>query len=302
MSANIAMTKDGNYMMVSANKSPWHKLGVVLPDTFTSKQALEYSGLSFQVTKQRLVTEHGHLDSGKYATVRMDTQKILGIVSPKYEVVQNTECFEFLDGLVEEGGLTYETVGAIGNGECVWMLANLDSHIVLPGNDVIKKYLLLVTSHDGSKTLSVMPTPIRVVCQNTLHAALANSNHLVKLKHQCNIKYNLQMAREILQESFAYYNDVEQAASVLASDNLNQLQFEQYVSAIMNTKPGSNVMSRIYDLFARENKQTAWSAYNAIIEYIDHYRTPDVRLLGTMLDSPTLGLKTKAWDYWAVSV
>lgn len=82
-----------------------------------------------------------------------------------YLIVQNAEAFEFFDAIVGNGnGIQYETAGALGNGERIFITAKLPDYIrVGNGDDVVEKYIFLTTSHDGSGSITAAFTPIRIV-------------------------------------------------------------------------------------------------------------------------------------------
>ena len=49
-----------------------------------------------------------------YATLRTNTDEVLGVVGKDYEVVQNIDAFSFFDSIVSGEGIMYETAGALG--------------------------------------------------------------------------------------------------------------------------------------------------------------------------------------------
>ena len=91
----------------------WHGLGVVLDDTpRTLDDALAAAGLTWSVTKQPLHRTDGRTVDGFHATVREDTDDVLGVVSDDYVVVQNRDCFAFLANLLGSE-LVFETAGSL---------------------------------------------------------------------------------------------------------------------------------------------------------------------------------------------
>jgi len=149
---------------------PWHGLGTPVSQAMTAQEAIELGRLNWTVEPQPVFTRDGKVIDGSRAIVRLDTQFPLGIVKGKYQTVQNKDAFSMLDSLVE-GGLKYHTVGSLFDGKKIWLLAKLPGQIQVIGQDVVDKFLLLSTSHDGSQTLRISFTPIRVVCNNTLTTA-----------------------------------------------------------------------------------------------------------------------------------
>ncbi len=135
-----------------------------------------------------------------FANIRSDTNSVLGVVGKDYHIVQNRDAFEFFDAIVGGGdGILYETAGALGNGERIFITAKLPDYIrVGNGDDVTEKYIFLTTSHDGSGSITAAFTPIRIVCQNTLNASLRNMSNVVRIRHTSGVKERLQNAHKVM--------------------------------------------------------------------------------------------------------
>ena len=97
----------------------WNGLGTDISDCRTTAEALAKSGLDFTVHQTDVVTDELFPIPlrGFKANIKDDGTP-LGIVSTKYKVVQNTDAFGFLDGLVEEG-MKFERAGGLQNGRKV---------------------------------------------------------------------------------------------------------------------------------------------------------------------------------------
>jgi len=132
-------------------------MGVQLPNLATSAEVMEHAGLDYTVTKQLLYTlaDKKRLVEipDQFCTIRTDTTAVLGVVGSRYTVLQNTDAFRFFDALVGDGDAIYETAGALGRGERIWLLAKLPSYIRIGKNDIVNKYLLLTNAHDGSSVV-----------------------------------------------------------------------------------------------------------------------------------------------------
>ncbi len=135
-----------------------------------------------------------------FANVRSDNNTVLGVVGKDYHIVQNRDAFSFFDAIVGgEEGILYETAGALGNGERIFITAKLPGYIrVGNGDDVTEKYLFLTTSHDGSGSITAAFTPIRIVCRNTLNASLKNMTNVVRIKHTSGAKQRLEDAHKVI--------------------------------------------------------------------------------------------------------
>lgn len=131
-----------------------------------------------------------------FATIRTDTEQVLGVVGKDYEVLQNVDAFNFFDAVVGDAGIQYETAGALGKGERIFITAKLPGYILAGRDDSIEKYLFLTTSHDGFGSITAAFTPIRIVCANTLKAALRNHTASIKIRHTANARERLRQAHK----------------------------------------------------------------------------------------------------------
>ncbi|TKK66359.1 DUF945 domain-containing protein [Ilyomonas limi] len=205
MAHNIHFNEATNqHSFFSVQEKPWHGLGKIVKDYPTSKQALEFARLDFEVEKRGLFTVNKHNGNADlivpehFATVRTDTQAVLGVVGKQYEVVQNRDAFTFFDAIVQGEGILYETAGALGKGERIFITAKLPNYITVGREDLIEQYLFLTTSHDGTGSITAAFTPIRIVCNNTLNAALRNKSNSVKIRHTNNAKQKLEQAHQLM--------------------------------------------------------------------------------------------------------
>jgi len=183
----------------------WGGIGVHVDGAMTSKEAISLAKLDYEVKKFPLFAEvdmgeHGIATpelSNNYATGRADNGDIFGVVGNRYEIIQNNQAFEFFDDIVGDKVAMFETAGALGKGEKIFITAKLPQHITV-GKDDIENYLLLSSTHDGSGSIQVMFTPIRVVCNNTLNMALQSATNKVSIRHTKSVKDKLDNAATVL--------------------------------------------------------------------------------------------------------
>lgn len=234
--------KNNKASFFSVKEKAWHGLGTLVQEAPNSAEAIKLAQLDFKVNKQPLYTHNrftatieeaknsnliikspsgedvekslptykqGIIVPDKVCIVREDTGTPFGLVSSSYEIFQNNEAFDFFDSIVGEGAAVFETAGALNKGETIFITAKLPSHFKVGGKDVVDKYLLLTSSHDGNSSITVMFTPIRVVCNNTLTMALQGRDKL-RFKHTKNLKTRMKQAEEILGISNTLFDDVQQ--------------------------------------------------------------------------------------------
>lgn len=317
MPANLATT-NGRTAMMYVGEVPWHGLGTKLEEPATAEAAIAAAGLDYCVELRSLVTDDGLPVPKRKAVVRTDSNQVLGVVGASYQPIQNHQCFGFLDSVVADGQLRYHTAGALGKGEKVWMLAKLPDEIrIKDSEDVTEQYLLLSNSHDGSSSLRVFFTPIRVVCANTLGMAeRRGKGQGVSVMHKGDLAAKVGEAQEILGLAKRFYDDLEGRINQLAGIYPNRQQLNQYFESLYpdsdqgKTRRAENVRAELFRLFENgmgqdipETKLTAWAAFNAVTEYVDHHRSTrgksDNERASRRLNSAWFGsgarLKAEAW-------
>lgn len=301
MAHNLNRT-NGKYSFAARGQKAWHGLGQYVDEPMNAVQVLELSGLNFRVEQLNLlaqeivVNEAGHPTAMHYdvenrvANVRMDTKAILGIVSPQYQVLQNDEAFNFFDPIVERGEAIYETAGALGKGERIFLTAKMPDDITIKG-EKIEQYVLLTNGHDGCHALVAMLTPIRVVCNNTLTAALnGKASYKVIIYHQKNMKDKLAEAHKVLGMQSEYVKAIQPIYERMANTKISEKVLKELLSKVfapqveliadkqqrkeVSTR-AQNLMDSVMDFAINHEtqktdttKKTVFGAFNAVSGYL----------------------------------
>jgi len=209
--------------MFYTGATPWHGLGEKLEDAPTISEAIEASGLDWEVGTKDLVTKDG-VDVPARATYRKSDGSILGVVGPRYVPLQNKDAFEWFQPFIDAGECSLHTGGSLSNGQKVWALAQLNrdpSEIV--AGDEVQKFILLSNSHDGTTAIRVGYTPIRVVCVNTLaFAHKHNDSQLLRIRHTRSAATNLDNVRDIMDNINMQFEATAEQFRFLASRDFNQ--------------------------------------------------------------------------------
>jgi len=289
--------------MFYVGETPWHKLGTCLKNPPSTEEALKLAGLDWTVHKDAMYLETGRrtissykLDTGYYATWRYnaDWEKVvLGCVSKRYEVVQNKEAFQPFDEVLLNHGYTYETAGALGNGERIWILAKAPNKRTV-GDDKINQYVLLYNSHDGSSGIVMRPTLIRVVCRNTLDISLDGKGITCTLKHTKNVRERLDELTQALEYADGNITAAIETMKYMQEYTTTLKDVTKYFESLFPTlkKRGQTIINPQTGLKSPDyatphyealkhnyyhgqgNKgKTMWDAYNAVTEYIDHNKS-----------------------------
>lgn len=217
--------------MFYVRETPWHGLGTRVQAALTSKEALIAAELNWKVRSEDLHLENGEIVAGYKANVRTSDQKVLGVVTDRYKIVQNEEAFAFTDALIGEG-VRYETAGSLFGGRKVWMLARMPHEYMISGEH-ISPYLLFSNTHDGSGAVRVALTPIRVVCNNTLNLALQTAKRSWSLVHKGKIQERLEEARNTLLMGEKYMDELGQEFELLRKKKMSDKQVEEYIQLLL---------------------------------------------------------------------
>ena len=332
--------RTGKYSFFSVKEKAWHNLGQIVQEYPTSEEAIKFAGLDYEVEKSPLFTKGaGIIENGNgiemidselevpnyFANIRNDNNTVLGVVGKDYHIVQNREAFSFFDSIVGGGdGILYETAGALGKGERIFITAKLPYYIrVGNGDDITEKYIFLTTSHDGSGSITAAFTPVRIVCQNTLNASLKNMSNVVRIRHTAGAKQRLDDAHKVmglanklsteLESTFNHWAKIKvgddemkkliQLALCPNKETLNHLRkgnFDDVSTVFKNTVDDVFAYAMISESQQMETtKGTLFGAYNAVTGYfqnVRNYRDNEAKLQSIVLGGTAQLKSQKAFD------
>lgn len=213
--------------MFYTRERPWHGLGTRVEEAPSSREALRLAGLDWQVIQKPIMTTDGQMVKGFWANVRDKDSRILGVVTDRYKVVQNDDAFAFTDELLGEG-VTYETAGSLQEGRRTWILAKLPQRYIISGDEVTP-YLVFMNAHDGTGSIKVAMTPVRVVCMNTLNLALERAERSWSAAHTGDIRAKIEDAKDTLFRAEAYMGELGRAVERLRQIKLSDRQVMEYI-------------------------------------------------------------------------
>ena len=215
-----------------AKERAWHELGVVFDGEMTVETALAASHADYTVAKTPVYyqTKNGGFAANPefYHIIREDNGAPLGLVKKSYGVVQNADAFQFVNNLCAGGDAAepfIESAGVLGHGERVFITAKFPERFKcgeILGDDA-EVYAVITTSHDGSGAVTVMLTPVRVVCNNTLQYALGCNYSKFAFRHTVNVKLRMK-------------EDLEHAAKVLGCFQATKKAIAEKTALLNNIK------------------------------------------------------------------
>ena len=284
--------------MAYVGEVPWHGHGTKVPPDVTAEGMIRAADLDWNVEKEPIGRAKPGTSGGRYLLKRRarpghkprEKDVELGIVSDRYQPLQNTDAFKFFDPFIKQGVARFETAGALGTGERVWILACMPGRTieVVPGDEV-SQYLVLSNSHDGDGAVKIKFTPIRVVCQNTLNLALKNGDKAFSIQHsRTSMPLRLDEVSTMIGMFQGVFDDAAVAFRAMVKTNMNEDRLTTYLESVLprtDSQRESQIMpkrwKRIMNAFklgqptghVRGTENTLWAAYNAVT-YDEDYRPP----------------------------
>lgn len=308
MAHNIYRDAQGKDCMfvVGDRKAAWHELGHRVDGAVTWTEAMQLAGLNWQVIKQQNYARNplGKVMPTKSYTIFRDSDNAeLGTVGEGFTIRQNDQHFQFVDALLEaNGGSHYDSAGALGNGAKIWCAVRVPkADITVAGVDKSETYLVFATAHDGSMAHTAKLSSVRVVCQNTLSAAMSDEGACFRVKHTRNADARLEQAKKVVLGVAMDAKRLEDKLNMLAARRLTR---DTMVSALdrlfpkpkeENASPASitkreNLLADVLALYESNDRDTfpsirgtAYNLLNAVTEYTDHFR--NARLTESRMDA-----------------
>lgn len=266
----------------------WHALGQVVPEGLkTGAEVLRAAGLDYDVLQmENRVTIQGKefVVPRSIINYRSDTLEPLGTVGKIYEPFQNITAYGFLDELLNYG-MVAESAGSFRGGARVFISAKVTEDLVVDPagvSDIIRQYVTIINSHDGSTPFIAIVSPWRVICQNTERLALKNATTKWTIKHTKNGLNRIEEAKRTLRLTTAYFAEFQKEEEGLLATPIKDAEIDTLITDIFGAPDEDSKRAVTFDqtrreeirrCFAREVNRTGQNAYafeRAITEYVDH--------------------------------
>lgn len=320
----------GRAAIAYAGRTPWHGLGQQLSegadiDTWTREAGLGYSVQACDVQYETPAVTGLQVWPERKVLTRSDTGAPLAVVSKDYRVVQPAEVMDFFRKLTDIGGFEMETAGALSEGRRVWALARVGDGAPVVDGDLVKPYLLLGTSYDGTMATIAKFTAIRVVCNNTITPAVnsrADETDKGYLKSSVRVLHSAQFDADAVRLQLGIVADQFERFIVqsrqLARIDMNFTEADQFVQELLRPYHQSaleitdtKAYKRVIQLWqgraigsdilsASKASGSRWAMLNAVTQLVDHERG---RSDNTRLESAWFGtgaaLKNRALELLA---
>lgn len=293
--------------LVSTREVPWMKLGKIADEAMTAQEAAKAGGLDFEV-KKWIVQGVDPDNPSETITVgersmlvRKDNKQWLGIMSKDYPILQYSEAFDFMDTVNPK----YVAAGALKSGKQGFMVVKAPETItVLDGEDPHELFMVLRTSHDGSRAIEITCMPLRFKCMNqlALQSFAAGAKHRWSVKHTASMHKKLADAEASLKKLGAYAKQFENTAHRLTKIKVDDDQAKKILTAVLPDRPKREAhIERIITTWHQSDTvgfdYTGWGLLNAVSEDFDWGRSggnPESRFIGALQGSTRTALNKTA--------
>jgi phage/plasmid-like protein (TIGR03299 family) len=233
--------------------------------------------------------------------------KYVGTVSTTYRVIQDPLAFKFVDDVkvASEDQATIVAATHLREGRWTAVTTHLGDDYLIPGDPQEQRgrYLAFINSTDASLSFSVVRTNIKIVCRNTLNAAV-RTGRVYRVRHTTNALERVHEARAMLGLMQVAADREAKIAERMADVKIPDAAFDAFLESLFPTKDKSgkqreegrgltmaqNRQSAVKAIYLNhptigDKRGTAWGAFNAVTAWDEHVRNqkPDVRFASAVV-------------------
>lgn len=314
---------------------PWDVMGEALSGAAHTDLAkgLAESGLDYTVRTAPVVAHegpedepvamHSFLEAPKArAIIRpmhgVDT--VIGVAGTRYTPIQNPDAFAVGQDLVRAGG---QIVGLADyrSGTASIMVVDLGQEVTVKGPKGVKDTtvvnLVVTNPHAGNGALTFALTPVRLACTNALPAAIHNAPRVWKFSHTPKAGARMDLAMDSIRKAAGYAEAFQGVAQRMASQEMVDAEFLKIVQGLWPVADDAEGkvadrkrerQAEVVNLYRTSEtldgvRGTLWGGYNALTEYLDHFRPVNgpqaVTRAEGALDGPSVRMKANLWRVFA---
>jgi len=243
MSHEIMQTENGQFAMAyrEGDPVPWHA-GETNPQTFVAgaspAEIMQAARLDYTVGVYANHRPNGQpIPDSFHIAMEGEPFTVLGrYVAGHWKPVQNESLVALGHKIEVEHGFQIATAGALFGGSKIFLLLESPESMsfMLPGNDRVKNYLLCTVSHLGIEANKFISCDTRVVCENTVQAALSEGGGIITHDHRVDFDPEvISTAIGLNAESFGEFADIAQR---MAEKALSDVEALEYFRAVLGGK------------------------------------------------------------------
>lgn len=280
--------------MLYVGETPWHGLGYQYDTPPASPQEIITGAkMNWEVADKPMMTDIHDRVLNYSAIYRTDNNSILGVVNKaNITHTQNIDTFNAFSDIIGKEVVT-ETAASLDKGITIFGCFKIINQYKILDDD-IDHYFVVVNDHlkcDGRVT--ILNTPVRVVCQNTLNAALDNNSGKIRIPVSDNETINMNLARKIIDSAGTAIHKLNDTAEKMVAEKINRDYVDRLLDELfpyIEVKEGETSthdranekveMLRetfVSDCLGADNlsnyRNTKYGVFQAIVDFSQHYYT-----------------------------
>ena len=273
----------------NGRKLLWEGLGQDVSEANTAYEVCRLAGLDYRVQTEAIYTADGEKIDNMVCTRRVDTMSgvdvpstVYGVVTNRYNPVQNYEGFEFIDTLFHHDGFEVETAGQFDNGKIVWVEAKLPTRDMV--GEKIDPYLVFTNRHDGKGSVRIFLTPVRVICKNTLNYAIKKAHgRTFSVTHTSSAQIKLEQAKQTMENYYAYLDAMSEAIDRQKRVAIEDNHLDEMIKALFPLKDEATPREKERVML---NRSEVINTYKAASD-LDGYEKSGFRFINAVSDWAT---------------
>lgn len=278
--------------MMYVGEKAWHNLGTQYQsqDLTCTGDIIKAAQMDWGVGIEKMKADGLGEIPNYHAVYREDNNYVLGVVNRfRPELVQNIDALRSFESILNRE-VEIETAASLGHGENIFACFKInEGYTVL--DDAIDHYFVVMNDHTKSDgKVTILNTPIRVVCQNTLATALATSIYKTRVAVTDNDAFNAEIARKIIEGSTLSQDNLEKRGKKLYDKKISRDHVEAMLDELfpLTVSQGNDslyskaneVVEMKRDTFLSEcmgrddlgnYRGTQYQIYQALVDYEQHY-------------------------------
>lgn len=280
--------------MLYVGEKPWSGLGAKYSESeplSSTKEIAVKAGLDWKVNFTKMFTEFHNSVENFHAIFREDNNEVIGAVNKAFpSLVQNTDMFDVFESILGKA-VNIETAASLSGCKKVFGCFKLNETYKVKDDDV-DHYLVLLNEHlraDGK--ITIINTPIRVVCENTLSQALKNNAFKYRIQCTNDSSINNTLVDYIMGSIERSKMQLNKFADNMLKMKIDQSGIDTLMDELFPYMPeGEGITSQhikanerttiiretfLKDCLGADNlanyKGTSYAVFNALTDYTQHY-------------------------------
>jgi len=280
----------------------------------TSSEICQANGLDFFISKRGLYDCDGNV-TGYYGLFNDKLNKCIHTVKDGYHVSQNAEVVDMvLAGIAPFGAnLSVQKAGVLNEGRKVFIQLAIEGMSKVAG-DIIKRYITVIDSNDGSTSLSVGIGDLTMSCQNQFWKFYKRGN---RMRHSASLEQKLKelprMIEVSLEQSLKQIEIYNHFASTpvtreLAHKMVNHvLGFDRTSGSIILDEKSARSIEKMNNLYSAIETEfigkgaNMWGLHSGVTRFTTHEVTPKAKRENIKIESQLVGgiyqMNQKSFDF-----